>query len=122
VFYIIAPPLSKNFKNCARRKSKDLQIPASTGTSFIQPLRQGLGLLLSFIPNQPLSRQAKSLKAISKKIHLISHLPPCIFDFGRVGTAHQFSLASRGIILGNGEMAEKLPVIIDNLVFEASLK
>ena len=30
--------------------------------------------------------------------------------------------ASRGVILGNGVMAEKLPVIIDNLIFEVSLK
>jgi len=34
----------------------------SNGTSFIQPLPQGLGLLFPFIPNQPPSRQEKSLE------------------------------------------------------------
>jgi len=36
------------------------------GTGFTKPLQQGLSLLLSFIPNQPLSRQGKSFEAISK--------------------------------------------------------
>jgi hypothetical protein len=27
-----------------------------------------------------------------------------------------------GLFLGNGKMAEKLPVIIDNLIFEVGLK
>ena len=38
------------------------QMPDSADASFTQPLWQGLGLLFSFIPNQPLARQAKSLE------------------------------------------------------------
>jgi hypothetical protein len=37
------------------------QMPGCAGTSFTQPLRQGLASLSLFIPNQLISRQGKSL-------------------------------------------------------------
>jgi len=40
-------------------------MPNRTDTSFTQPLPQELGLPFSFIPNQPLCRQEKSLDLCS---------------------------------------------------------
>ncbi len=48
--------------NCAHWMLSNPKMPNCADTSSTQPLRQGRGLLFSFIPNQPLSRQGKSLQ------------------------------------------------------------
>jgi len=58
-----------NFAELYRQTTKlhpqpdqNTQIPDYSGTSSAQPLQQGPGLTVSFIPNQLLPRQAKSLE------------------------------------------------------------
>ncbi len=52
----------KNYMNCAHWMLSNPKMPNCADTSSTQPPRQRPGLLFSFIPNQPLSRQGKSLQ------------------------------------------------------------
>ncbi|MFB0553779.1 MAG: hypothetical protein ACETWQ_10750 [Phycisphaerae bacterium] len=67
MLHIIAPPVSKNRKNCDRQKTKVSHIPAPS-TEFTlsaaewaqNRLSTGTSFTIAFIPNKLFSRQAKS--------------------------------------------------------------
>jgi len=64
---IITPPLFGKLQEL--RLLVDLKATCA-GTSFTQPLPQGLGLLFPFIPNQTLARQGKSFGRLPSQNNL----------------------------------------------------